>query len=143
MGLWVDQNREENTLPIAAETAKLLRNLISPDGKVKDRELDQAISSDRRKLKPGRSDMTTSQLIAQAQADTATKSADDTALAAAQAADTAAGAAVVTDSQAVHDDLATNGQALVIVVNADGTSSYQVATAVDPGSFALTPIRVA
>ena len=44
MGLWVDQNREENTLPIAAETAKLLRNLISPDGQVKDRELDQAIA---------------------------------------------------------------------------------------------------
>ena len=86
---------------------------------------------------------TTSSLIAQAQADSATKSTDDAALAAAQAADTAAGAAVVTDSQAVHDDLTANGQALVIMVNADGTTSYQVATAVDPGSFALTPIRVA
>ena len=45
MGLWVDQNRPEQVLPIAAETAKQLRNLISQNGQVKDRELDEAIAN--------------------------------------------------------------------------------------------------
>lgn len=74
----------------------------------------------------------------------AKKTAKDTTAAAVVTAtsnDTQAGTDLTAADQAVHDDLTANGQALY--VSTDSPPVYSVATAVDPGSFALTTIRVA
>ena len=85
----------------------------------------------------------TADLITTATTDTATEATDQAALAAAQAAVAAAGTVVTSDDLAVYTDLTANGPALVITTNTDGTVTYQVATAVPPGSFTLTTIRPA
>lgn len=85
--------------------------------------------------------MTTKELIDAALASTKAKAETETALAAATTAEAHAATDLAASNKAVHDDLAANGQALYLT--ADTPPAYQVATSVDPDTFALTPIRIA
>ncbi len=85
--------------------------------------------------------LTTKELIDDSLAKKNAKVGTETALATAQTDDANAAIAVATADQAVHDDLSANGQALY--VTGDAPPVYEIAAPVDPGTYSLTPIRLA